>query len=116
MCSNVIQYRLNAFGFLSFGDDDYQSNLGMYDQIFALRWIQENIAAFGGDPDSVTIFGASAGGTSVGVHVVSPLSANLFHKAIGQSSVMARAYIPTCNVVTSNTLIISESLAYFSKT
>ena len=50
-------------------------NIGLYDQVQSLRFVQENIAAFGGDPDRVTIFGHSAGGASVGFHLVSPMSA-----------------------------------------
>lgn len=57
----------------------------MKDQVMALRWVQENIAKFGGDPEQVTIFGESAGGASVGYHLLSPLSKGLFHKAILQS-------------------------------
>lgn len=54
-------------------------------QVLALRWIQSNIASFGGDPTRVTIFGQSAGGMSVSLHLVSPLSKGLFHRAIVQS-------------------------------
>lgn len=60
-------------------------NYGMKDQVMALRWVQENIAKFGGDPGQVTIFGESAGGASTGYHLLSPLSKGLFHKAILQS-------------------------------
>jgi len=60
-------------------------NNGLKDQVMALRWVQENIANFGGDPGQVTLFGESAGGASVGYHLLSPLSKGLFHKAILQS-------------------------------
>ncbi|XP_030855074.1 acetylcholinesterase-like [Strongylocentrotus purpuratus] len=72
-------------GFLNTGDGELPANLGMFDQREALIWVQENIAAFGGDPARVTIFGESAGGTSVNFHLVSPLSAGLFNGAILQS-------------------------------
>jgi len=83
----AIQYRLGILGFLSTGDEEVPGNMGMYDQIEALKWVQENIAAFGGDPSRVTIFGESAGGGSVSVHTLSPLSKGLYSGAIMQSGV-----------------------------
>ena len=80
----TINYRLGALGFLnlpSLGG----TNFGMRDQTLALRWVQENIASFGGDPGNVTIFGESAGGMSVGSQMASPEAAGLFQKAIPQS-------------------------------
>lgn len=61
-------------------------NYGLFDQLAALEWVQRNIAAFGGDPDNVTIFGHSAGGVSVNVLMTTPQSKGLFHKAIAQGS------------------------------
>ncbi|XP_065216331.1 juvenile hormone esterase-like [Planococcus citri] len=81
----VIQYRLNILGFLSTGDDVVPGNNGMKDQVMALKWIQKNIADFGGNPNQVTIFGESAGAGSVHYHMHSPLSKGLFHRAISQS-------------------------------
>jgi para-nitrobenzyl esterase len=88
----ALNYRLGVFGFLAharFGKDDpaqpYAGNYGIQDQAAALRWVRENIAAFGGDPDNVTLFGQSAGGVSVCAHMVSPASAGLFHRAVIQS-------------------------------
>ncbi|XP_030848931.1 cholinesterase 2-like [Strongylocentrotus purpuratus] len=78
-------YRLGMLGFLNTGDGEIPANLGLFDQREALKWVQENIAAFGGDPGRVTIFGESAGGASVNFHLVSPLSAGLFRGAILQS-------------------------------
>lgn len=80
-----INYRLGLFGFISTEDDVIPGNYGLKDQVLALRWVQENIAKFGGDPGQVTIFGESAGGASTGYHLLSPLSKGLFHKAILQS-------------------------------
>lgn len=86
-----INYRLGLYGFLAHPElaaedpNGSTGNYGMLDQIAALHWVQENIRAFGGDPDNVTIFGESAGGHSVGQLMASPLATGLFHKAIAQS-------------------------------
>ncbi|XP_069595608.1 fatty acyl-CoA hydrolase precursor, medium chain-like [Ranitomeya imitator] len=82
-----VQYRLGLLGFLSTGDDRAPGNYGFLDQVEALQWVQKNIADFGGDPDSVTIFGESAGGISVSALVASPLAKGLFHRAIAESGV-----------------------------
>ncbi|XP_058701880.1 fatty acyl-CoA hydrolase precursor, medium chain-like [Poecile atricapillus] len=81
----AIQYRLGIAGYFSTGDEHARGNWGYLDQVAALRWIQENIVHFGGDPGSVTIFGESAGGISVSALVLSPLAKGLFHKAISES-------------------------------
>ncbi|XP_078526971.1 fatty acyl-CoA hydrolase precursor, medium chain-like isoform X3 [Lissotriton helveticus] len=83
----IIQYRLGALGFFSTGDENARGNWGFLDQVAALQWIQENIEPFGGDPESVTIFGESAGGISVSALALSPLSKGLFHRAISESGV-----------------------------
>ncbi|CAH3129352.1 unnamed protein product [Porites lobata] len=83
----IIQYRLGPFGFLTTGDSAAPGNYGMLDQVEALKWIKENIENFGGNPSKVTIFGQSAGGSSVGLHLLSPLSRDLFHQAIPESGV-----------------------------
>ncbi|XP_066903481.1 esterase FE4 [Halyomorpha halys] len=75
-------YRLGPLGFFSTGDEAVPGNNGMKDQVLALKWIQQNIAAFGGDPNSVTLAGLSAGAASVHYHVLSPLSKGLFKGAI----------------------------------
>jgi len=79
----TINYRLGADGFLYLGDGN--TNLGLLDQIAALEWVQENIAAFGGDPANVTIFGESAGGMSVGTLLSMPQAKGLFRRAIAES-------------------------------
>jgi hypothetical protein len=62
-------------GFLSIPDAGVPGNNGLKDQVMALRWVQQNIKQFGGDPDNVTIFGVSAGAASVQYHMLSPMSA-----------------------------------------
>ncbi len=87
----TLNYRLGVLGFLAHpalsaeSPDHASGNYGLMDQQAALRWVQRNIAHFGGDPQRVTIFGESAGGLSVHSHLASPLSAGLFHRAIVQS-------------------------------
>jgi para-nitrobenzyl esterase len=81
-----MNYRLNIFGFLAHSALGPNSgDYGLQDQQAALRWVQQNISAFGGDPHSVTIFGESAGGSSVCDQIASPTAAGLFHKAISTS-------------------------------
>ncbi|XP_022105591.1 acetylcholinesterase-1-like [Acanthaster planci] len=79
-----INYRLNVFGFLTTGDETLPGNLGLLDQVKALEWIQQNIGAFGGDTNRITIFGESAGSFSVNFHILSQRSQGLFHQAIQQ--------------------------------
>jgi len=86
---------LSVLGFLSTGDSKAPGNLGLKDQVVALRWVQRNIAAFGGDPDSVTISGYSIGGFSVFLHMVSPMSKGLFHRAIMMSGSTTLEPYPT---------------------
>nr|WEM02081.1 venom carboxylesterase [Phaedon brassicae] len=83
----AINYRVGLFGFLSTEDDSIPGNNGMKDQVLALKWVKENIEYFGGNPDSITLSGYSAGGASVHLHTLSPMSRGLFHKAhIGSGS------------------------------
>jgi para-nitrobenzyl esterase len=87
----TINYRLGRLGFFAHpaltaeNPDGPLGNYGLMDQVEALKWVQRNIGAFGGDPDNVTIFGESAGGSSVNYLMVSPSSAGLFHRAIAES-------------------------------
>jgi para-nitrobenzyl esterase len=87
----TVNYRLGPLGYLAHPELTAESpnrssgNYGALDQIAALKWVQKNIATFGGDPGRVTIFGESAGSWSVNVLVASPLARGLFHRAIGQS-------------------------------
>ncbi|CAH2252348.1 esterase FE4-like [Pararge aegeria] len=81
----TLNYRLEILGFLSLDTEDIPGNAGMKDQVAALRWVKDNIRKFGGDPDNITIFGESAGGASVSLHLVSPMTKGLFKRAIMQS-------------------------------
>ena len=81
----TLNYRLGALGFLTHPALAGAGNYGLMDQQAALKWVQTNIASFGGNPGNVTLFGQSAGGMSTLAQISSPLSAGLFHKAIVQS-------------------------------
>ncbi|XP_036185127.1 LOW QUALITY PROTEIN: bile salt-activated lipase-like [Myotis myotis] len=89
MRGNVIvvtfNYRLGELGFLSTGDANLPGNYGLRDQHMAIAWVKRNIAAFGGDPDNITIFGQSAGGASVSLQTLSPYNKGLIRRAISQS-------------------------------
>ncbi|EEC19546.1 esterase, putative [Ixodes scapularis] len=77
-----MNYRLGILGFLNANSPDAPGNQGLLDQNLALRWVQDNIESFGGDPATVTIFGASAGSMSVHSHILSPMSKGLFKRAM----------------------------------
>ncbi|XP_040109350.1 carboxylesterase 4A isoform X3 [Oryx dammah] len=81
----VLQHRLGILGFLSTGDSQARGNWALLDQIAALRWVQKNIEAFGGDPGCVTLFGQSSGAMCISGLMTSPLARGLFHRAISQS-------------------------------
>lgn len=85
----TVNYRLSAFGFLYGGTEEAPGNGGLYDQILALKWLQDNLPAFGGDPRRVTIFGQSAGSMSASALILSPLAKGLFSRAILQSGVVS---------------------------
>ena len=93
----TLNYRLNVFGFFSHPDlakespEGVSGNYGLLDQIAALKWVKNNIARFGGDGNKVTVFGESAGGSSVAFLMISPLAKGLFHRAI-----ISSGNIPSC--------------------
>jgi para-nitrobenzyl esterase len=94
-----INHRLNIFGYLylaTMGGEKYadSGNLGMLDIVLALRWVQANIAQFGGDPGNVTIFGQSGGGAKVSTLMAMPSAKGLFHKAIVESYSQLRGMSP----------------------
>jgi len=103
-----IGYRVGALGFFCLDHPSAPCNAGLYDQLLGLQWIQNNIAAFGGDPDNVTLFGESAGSVSVSLHLLSPLSRDLFHRAILQSGT---ANMPWATTSMAEGKLRSEELA-----
>lgn len=84
----TVNYRLGAFGFLCLKNQGAPGNVGLKDQVAALKWIQRNIEYFGGNPNSVTLFGESVGAASINYLLVSPTAKGLFHRAILQSGSM----------------------------
>ncbi|XP_062124846.1 juvenile hormone esterase-like [Drosophila sulfurigaster albostrigata] len=81
-----LNYRLGTLGFLATDSADAPGNAGLKDQVLALRWIQQHIHHFGGDPKSVTLLGYSAGSVSIALHMLSPMSRGLFHRGICMSA------------------------------
>lgn len=86
-------HRLNVFGYLNFSEmrgEQYPANAGLLDLVLLLEWVRDNVAAFGGDPGNVTIFGQSGGGGKVGSLMAMPRAVGLFHKAIIESGSLLR--------------------------
>ena len=112
----TIAYRMGPMGFLGHpalrAADGSVGNYGIMDQQAALHWVQDNIAAFGGDRNNVTIFGESAGGFSVMTHLASPLSKGLFHKAIVESGGYAfDRQLSQTALETLSTAVVTNALA-----
>jgi para-nitrobenzyl esterase len=109
-----MNFRLGRFGYFAHpaladeSPDDVRGNYGFLDQLAALQWVRSNVAVFGGDPHQVTIFGESAGGGSVLAHLVSPMSRELFHRAILQSPGTPG---PRAKVIPSSDLATAEKIA-----
>lgn len=107
-----LNHRLGVLGFLYLGDvagPAYaeSGNLGMLDILVALRWVQENIAAFGGDPDNVTIFGESGGGWKVSALLAMPLAKGLFHKSIIEFDVLVKG-LPRDKAAATTAIILGK--------
>nr|XP_032510783.1 juvenile hormone esterase-like [Danaus plexippus plexippus] len=95
----TFNYRLELLGLLCLDTPEVPGNAGMKDMVAALRWVQNNIKQFGGDPDNVTIFGESGGAVSVTYLMLSPMAQGLFHKAIAQSGSCLADYAIDVNPV-----------------
>ncbi|XP_058796191.1 esterase FE4-like [Phymastichus coffea] len=93
----TVNSRLATFGYISTGDDRVPANLGLKDQVVALKWIQKHISAFGGDPNSVTLTGCSAGAVSTILHMLSPMSKGLFHRGFIASGAPETRFKSTTN-------------------
>ncbi|KAK8788056.1 hypothetical protein V5799_022165 [Amblyomma americanum] len=78
----TLNYRVNILGFMNASIPDAPGNMGLYDQVEALRWVKGNIEFFGGDPEAITLAGQSAGAISISYHMMSSLSKGLFHRAM----------------------------------
>ncbi|XP_008216259.1 esterase FE4 isoform X1 [Nasonia vitripennis] len=87
-----VNYRLGVLGFLNMEHEECAGNQGLKDQVAALKWVQDNIEAFGGDSKNVTLFGESAGAASIHGLCIAPQAKGLFHKAIAQSGVISNPW------------------------
>ena len=110
-------YRLGALGFLALPGLDEEGhpsgNFGLQDQLAAIRWVRNNIAAFGGDPNNITLFGESAGGHAIGLLMSSPLAEGLFHKGILQSGAFwdtENGSLPTIEEAHQQGLLLAKKL------
>ncbi|KAL4825675.1 hypothetical protein H8958_007643 [Nasalis larvatus] len=95
----TFNYRVGPLGFLSTGDANLPGNYGLRDQHMAIAWVKRNIAAFGGDPSNITLFGESAGGASVSLQTLSPYNKGLIRRAISQSGVAVSPWVIQKNPV-----------------
>ena len=111
-----IHYRLNLFGFGGTEDGRKQVINGYFDQVLALKWIHENIEAFGGNPNEVTLFGESAGASSVAHHMISPMSSSYFQRAIGESGAVNSRSIQTRESRVLQTKLVMEKVGCFNDT
>ena len=105
-----VAYRLNAFGFLTFEDTNLPGNLGLRDQSLAIKWVYDNIAAFGGDPNQIVLLGHSAGAASVGFHLISMESRSYIARAIMMSGSVLSPWAAQKNPK-DNAIALARSLA-----
>ncbi|KAL4232580.1 acetylcholinesterase [Mactra antiquata] len=104
----TLNYRLNIFGFISDGST-YSGNLGLWDQQLALKWIQNNIKDFGGDPAEVTLFGSSSGASSALLHSIYPRNVGLFRRVISQSGSFLASWALQRNPIQQFSNVLNET-------
>ncbi|KAL4709685.1 hypothetical protein ACJJTC_007416 [Scirpophaga incertulas] len=110
----TINYRVGTLGFLCLDTEDVPGNAGMKDQVLALKWVKKNVEHFGGDANNITIFGESAGGASVGYHLVSPMSKGLFKRAICQSGCSLNFWTTVIDP-RQKALVLAKQLGFYSE-
>ncbi|XP_076073127.1 cocaine esterase-like [Mytilus galloprovincialis] len=104
----TLNYRLDIFGFFTVDHPASKGNYGLWDQKLALQWVHDNIASFGGDPESVTIFGESAGGWSVSFQSLIPQNKGLFQRSISQSGVVNELNMLTKKQINERTIDLAK--------
>jgi carboxylesterase type B len=102
----TVQFRLGVFGFLALNHPEVPGNAALKDQNLALKWVRRNIKRFGGDPQRVTLAGLSSGAHSVTAHMLSPMSAGLFHNVIAASGAL-----PWQKHLKRNNVLLARNLA-----
>lgn len=104
----TMNYRLGPFGFLSLDTAEYPGNMGLKDQLLALKWAIENVEHFGGDKSRITLFGQSAGASAVHLHTLIPQAKGLFQRAIVSSGSM---FNPWAYTTRNNTKVLSKLIS-----
>lgn len=99
-------YRLGPFGFLSLNLPEYSGNMGLKDQLLALRWVNENIASFGGERNKITLYGQSAGASAVHLYTLIPAARNLFQRAIIGSGSMLNPW--SCSTANHTEIVVKQ--------
>jgi acetylcholinesterase len=102
----TVQFRLGVFGYLALEHPDIPGNAALKDQNLALKWVKRNIKRFGGDPNQVTLAGASSGASAVTAHMLSPMSKDLFHNVIAASGAL-----PWQKHLKRNNILLARNLA-----
>lgn len=93
----TVNHRLSWLGFVKGPVDELKGNMGLWDQLMALRWVKDNIRSFGGDPDDITLAGQSMGGESVSALAISPFGKGLFTKVRGKRKQFKYIYLHRTN-------------------